>query len=485
MKHVDDINSLASTIFAFQSARDDSETSILTKGINRLLTSRFKRVELLSKRNSQQNDVDLTMVLDLQINIGSFSFTETSVKITGIFFDQNDMQIDIIESLGVKTVPYPATNFQFKQASDTALELFADQLDRSDKLAQNVKPLKRNKIAKTSNSKSRQKHNSNYSLQAKLTVKSSPAGAHIRILNIVPKYKNEIQLKPGKYHIEVTKEGYQRHLQWISINELDRVVDVVLAKKVNTPLIENKSTLVNDHQSNSDISIINNIRQKRTALVIGNSNYDFSPLTNPTHDAKDIAALLKTLGFKVTLRVNATQEQMESSINEFGRTLSISGGIGLFYYAGHGVQIDGQNYLIPIGAKIKRQKDVRYKAVNLGQVLDEMGYARNGFNIALLDACRNNPLPRSFRSSTKGLARVASPDGTLIGFATSPGSTAADGEGRNGLYTKYLLKHIKTPDISVEEALKRVSRSVKKETNKKQSPWMESSFSGDFYFVRQ
>lgn len=222
--------------------------------------------------------------------------------------------------------------------------------------------------------------------------------------------------------------------------------------------------------------------ERRTALVIGNAQYKYSPLKNPINDARDIATSLKQVNFNVTLLTNASQEKMEDAISKFGRSL-IAGGVGLFYYAGHGVQFAGQNFLIPIGAKIDRQKDVRYKAVNLGQVLDEMGFARNGLNIALLDACRDNPLPRSFRSSSRGLARVNSPEGTLIAFSTSPGSTAADGEGRNGLYTKYLLKHMKTPGISIEQVLKRVSRSVKQETDKNQTPWMESSFTGDFYFI--
>ena len=222
----------------------------------------------------------------------------------------------------------------------------------------------------------------------------------------------------------------------------------------------------------------------RHALIIGNSEYDYSPLKNPVNDAKDIAGMLETLGFDVILKTDVDQEQMEDAIADFGRDLT-QGGIGLFYYAGHGVQYEGDNYLIPINSKIKRQKDVRYKAVNLGQVLDEMGAARNGLNVAIIDACRNNPLPRSYRSGQRGLARVSSPQGTLIAYATSPGATAADGDGRNGLYTKHLLKHLQVPNITVEQVLKRVARDVREESAEQQTPWMESSFTGEFYFTKK
>ncbi|QTA82515.1 Caspase domain-containing protein [Desulfonema limicola] len=226
-------------------------------------------------------------------------------------------------------------------------------------------------------------------------------------------------------------------------------------------------------------------KQRRTAIVIGNANYKKAPLKNPLNDAQDIAKILKETGFSVILKLDVSQEQMEDSIREFGRQL-IQGGIGLFYYAGHGVQVDGKNYLIPIGADIaiKNQKDVRYKAVDLNQILDEMNYAGNGFNIAILDACRDNPLPRSFRSTASaGLARVDGPKGTLITFATSPGSVAIDGEGRNGIFTKHLLENMKIPGLPIEQIFKRVLQGVDQESNGEQTPWMSSSFTGDFYFI--
>lgn len=221
---------------------------------------------------------------------------------------------------------------------------------------------------------------------------------------------------------------------------------------------------------------------QRTALVVGNSDYKQSPLINPENDAKDIAKALQEAGFNVILKLDADQIAMEDAIREFGSLLAKRGGVGLFYYAGHGIQHEGRNYLIPIGAPLRRAKDLRYKAVDVGQVLDEMGHAQNGFNIVILDACRDNPLPRSFRSSARGLARMDSPRGTLLAYATSPGAVAMDGEGSNGIYTKYLLQHMQTPGISIEKVFKLVLQDVDRASHGRQTPWLSSSFTGDFYF---
>ena len=224
--------------------------------------------------------------------------------------------------------------------------------------------------------------------------------------------------------------------------------------------------------------------EKRTALVIGNSQYEVGALRNPANDGRDIASALESLGFDVTLKLNANQEGMEEAISQFGRRL-YQGGVGLFYYAGHGVQVGGENYLIPTRARIESESDVRYKGVNMGQILGKMGEARNGLNIIILDACRDNPFARSFRSSTRGLAvvRDAAPKGTLIAYATSPGKVASDGDANNGLYTKHLLHNMTKPGLSIEQVFKRVLKGVEQETNGKQSPWTSSSFSGDFHFV--
>ncbi len=246
-----------------------------------------------------------------------------------------------------------------------------------------------------------------------------------------------------------------------------------------TPASPASSIQVNDQKSTRALET-----EKRTALVIGNSTYEGGSLRNPANDARDIARTLNELNFDVTLQLDANQEHMEEAISEFGRTL-YQGGIGLFYYAGHGVQVSGENYLIPTNARIESESDVRYKGVNMGQILGKMGEARNGLNIIILDACRDNPFARSFRSSTRGLAvvRDAAPKGTFIAYATSPGKVASDGEESNGLYTKHLLQNMTKPNLSIEQVFKRVLQEVERETNGQQTPWTSSSFSGDFHFV--
>ncbi len=225
----------------------------------------------------------------------------------------------------------------------------------------------------------------------------------------------------------------------------------------------------------------------RYALIIGNADYQYLPtLDNPVNDANDMASTLTALGFSVDVELDASQETMEDAIANFGRKLA-SGGVGLFYYAGHGIQVNDINYMIPTNAELKQAKDLKYKAVNIGQLLDEMNEARNGLNIVILDACRNDTL-EEFHSAGRGLAReglaeVNAPRGTLVAFATSPGSVAADGTGKNGTYTKHLLQQLKTPGLSIEEVFKKVLQGVEAETNDKQTPWTSSSFSGDFYFI--
>jgi uncharacterized caspase-like protein len=227
------------------------------------------------------------------------------------------------------------------------------------------------------------------------------------------------------------------------------------------------------------------IYEQRLALVIGNSAYRNVPLRNPVNDANDMTAALKELGFKVIHLENADQRKMEYAIRQFGKHLR-KVGVGLFYFAGHGIQVNGCNYLIPIGADMEKETEIKYEAVEANRVLDEMYEANNGLNIVILDACRQNPYARSFRTTTQGLARMVAPTGTLIAYATAPGSIAADGTGRNGLYTSKLLKYMITPGLKVEEVFKKVRIEVVKESvklGKKQVPWEASSLMGDFYFV--
>ncbi len=222
--------------------------------------------------------------------------------------------------------------------------------------------------------------------------------------------------------------------------------------------------------------------ERRTALVIGNSDYSIAPLANPVNDATDMAATLERLGFQVDLRLNLDRRGMRSAIREFGNKLK-AGGVGLFYYAGHGVQVEGRNYLIPLAAEIRAADEVVDEAIDAGLVMRKMESAGNPVNIVILDACRDNPFVRDFRSLERGLAKMEGPLGSLIAYATAPGDTALDGEGRNGLYTKHLLAAMTEPGLSIEQVFKRVRNGVRRETGGEQIPWEESSLTGDFYFI--
>ncbi|MGI9068546.1 MAG: caspase family protein [Pyrinomonadaceae bacterium] len=223
---------------------------------------------------------------------------------------------------------------------------------------------------------------------------------------------------------------------------------------------------------------------RRLALVIGNGAYENAPpLKNPPNDAIDIANVLSKVGFGVEHGVNLTQRQMKAMIREFGQKLR-AGGQGLFYFAGHGVQLRGRNYLVPVDASIQSETDVEDQGVDTNLMLGMMDEAGNGLNVVILDACRNNPFSRSFRSASNGLAQMDAPSGTLIAYATAPGSVASDGNARNGLYTQELLKNMLIPGLSIEEVFKRVRISVRNTTAGKQTPWESSSLTGDFYFRR-
>ncbi len=220
----------------------------------------------------------------------------------------------------------------------------------------------------------------------------------------------------------------------------------------------------------------------RYALVIGNSAYGSKPLKNPANDARDVGKALQRLGFDVQLKTDVGLRAMEDAIRDFGVKLK-RGGVGIFYYAGHGIQVQGANYLVPIGASLATESDARYECVDAGRVLGKMEDAGNELNIVILDACRNNPFARSFRSADQGLARMDAPTGSLVAYATAPNSVASDGHGQNGLYTKHLLENINTPGVPIEEVFKRVRIGVMNETGKKQVPWESSSLAGYFYLA--
>ncbi len=222
-------------------------------------------------------------------------------------------------------------------------------------------------------------------------------------------------------------------------------------------------------------------KKRRIALIIGNGRYKSSPLRNPINDADDMARVLRERGFEVVLRTDANHKDMEKAIREFGEKLR-QGGIGFFYFSGHGMQVKGVNYLVPVDEDIQEEDEIKFKAVDANFVLSKMDSAGNQMNVMILDACRDNPFIRSFRSSARGLAQMDAPRGSLIVYATSPGKTAADGEGRNGIFTKHLLKAIKETNLEVGQLLREVRRGVMNETDSNQVPWESSSLIGNFYF---
>ncbi|MGE4299125.1 MAG: caspase family protein [Desulfovibrionaceae bacterium] len=222
---------------------------------------------------------------------------------------------------------------------------------------------------------------------------------------------------------------------------------------------------------------------QRVALVVGNANYlHAARLANPVNDAHDMADMLRGLGYDVIDRLDAPLRDMEDAVRAFGGKLQ-PGSIGLFYYAGHGLQVNGVNYLVPVDATISKESDVKYAAMDVGRVMDAMRDAGNDLNVIILDACRDNPFATGSRSAaSQGLARMDAPTGTFIAYATAPGSVAADGDGRNGVFTQYLLRYIKASNLEVEKVMKKVRVSVMRATGKLQVPWQSSSLTGEFMF---
>ena len=224
--------------------------------------------------------------------------------------------------------------------------------------------------------------------------------------------------------------------------------------------------------------------ERRLALVIGNSTYNNGPLANPANDARAMATKLRQLGFEVMEKENATREDMVRSSREFGNRLKL-GGVGVFYYAGHGVQLNGINYLLPIDADIQDETELQTRAYDVDEMLNKMDSAKNRLNIVILDACRNNPLLRASRSAQNGLAQMQQGTGTIVAYATQPGATAADGPvGGNSLYTQQLLLALSQPGLKVEDVFKQVRMEVYRRSSGVQTPWENSSLIGEFYFNR-
>ena len=218
----------------------------------------------------------------------------------------------------------------------------------------------------------------------------------------------------------------------------------------------------------------------RSALVIGNSNYVFAPLANPSHDANDIAQTLRKAGFSVDTVLDADKRKMQEAIAQFGTALGQHKGVGFFYYAGHGVQIAGENYLVPTDAAIDSEASIKESTVNASSAVDAMAATGVSLNIVVLDACRNNPLtPTGFR----GLSRMDSSDRLFVSFSTRPGAVALDGDGRNSPYAKHLAQAMATPRLNLENVFKHTLKGVYQDTQGQQSPWISSSYFDEFVFL--
>ncbi len=222
---------------------------------------------------------------------------------------------------------------------------------------------------------------------------------------------------------------------------------------------------------------------KQYALVIGNSEYQFDSLANPANDARAMAKLLTEKQYEVSLKLDLNAQQMYAAIDAFSRKLYQEDAVGLFYFAGHGVEVEKRNYLIPIGAEINNETEVQFKAVDVGLVLKHMQKAGNPLNLLILDACRNNPFLSDSRSLSRGLAKMNPAQGTLVMYATSPGTVASDGAGENGLFTKHLMASMNKPGLKIEEVLKSTAQAVYKESAGEQLPWYDGMILGDYYFT--
>jgi uncharacterized caspase-like protein len=212
------------------------------------------------------------------------------------------------------------------------------------------------------------------------------------------------------------------------------------------------------------------LAETRVALVIGNANYAEGPLANPGNDAALIARTLRSVGFEVSTVTDGGLEVMKRAILDFGRRLAGADTVGLFYYAGHGVQLEGENYLIPVGVEINAVEEVPLAAVSLTNLLKTMARSESRLNIVILDACRDNPFPAASRSLARGLAPTSAPSGTLIAYATAPGEVALDGAGPNSPYTAALAAEVPLEGSPIEDVFRRTRRKVLEVTAKRQTP---------------
>ena len=263
-------------------------------------------------------------------------------------------------------------------------------------------------------------------------------------------------------------------------------VDIVIAEEKKREEEEKRRKEIEQRVPNPRPPIASpNSFTSKVALVIGNSNYPNQwKLKNPINDSRAMQSKLTSLGFNVIYREDLKTAQIGSLLDEVSKKVT-PGSAFVFYYAGHGVQIRNENFLPTVDASIASQFDIPTQSISLNRILDLIGDTKSTLNLLMLDACRNNPWVStavSQRSMTMGLAKVEPPRGTLISYATRPGGVADDGNLSNGLYTQFLLKHIDTADLPVENFFKRVANDVIDASSGKQEPWVEGGIRGEFTF---
>lgn len=273
------------------------------------------------------------------------------------------------------------------------------------------------------------------------------------------KFSAELNLTPGKNKIRVLAEDYSSNVAF---------KDFYIT---HTPPMD----VGTDASTTFDLT-----NQKRTALVIGNAAYTGAgELKNTVNDAEVMAATLKELGFEVMSVLDGSYEDMKKAVYRYGSAIR-DVDVSVFFYAGHGLEIEGVNYLVPVDAEINSPLDVKLKTIPLTGVLRTIEYANeDGLNMVILDACRNNPFPTGKRGGA-GLAKETPPSGTLIAYSTGPGNVASDGEGDNGLYTGELIKQMKKPQ-RIEDVFMRTRNSVEEISRGAQQPWEEARLKGIFY----
>ncbi len=224
--------------------------------------------------------------------------------------------------------------------------------------------------------------------------------------------------------------------------------------------------------------------EQRVALVIGNSNYRNAPqLANPDHDAQSMAQFLNSAGFEVVEATDLTQNDMIKVVQDFSARVQAHGPntVAMVYYAGHGVQLAGENYLVPVDAKVSNAGDLVSDSVRLVDVMATLEAIPSRMRIVVLDACRNNPFP-TINDAGRGLAVVDAPNGSIVGYSTAPGSEALDGEGGHSPYTSAFLNLAREPNVPIEQLFKRIRLDVAHSTDGAQTPWESSSLTSDFYF---